>query len=193
MNAASDAEVLKWLAENEWNHGIKLDGKPLYHAEPGPNCIKLKYPETPLGTTFFARVASMLGIEDESRFHGALLWITLSTIGSPQLEKAGWKLVEKMTQGYGENRSLQTATGHFFKSDELVDLSAFLVPCFVFGWDAYMVPYSNDFLVYISHDKYWGIVARPQAAYEKLFADRKELEPIESSAMRGRFSHPIKP
>jgi hypothetical protein len=109
MNAATDAEVLKWLAEIEWNHGIKVDGKTLYYAEPGPNCIELEYPETPLRTTYFARVASMLGIEDESRFHGALLWITLSTIGSPQLEKAGWKPVEKMRQGYGENRSLQTS------------------------------------------------------------------------------------
>ena len=24
MNAATDAEVLKWLAENEWNDGINL-------------------------------------------------------------------------------------------------------------------------------------------------------------------------
>ena len=109
MNAATDAEVLKWLAEIEWNHGIKVDGKTLSLCRTGPELYRAGRSGDALRTTYFARVASMLGIEDESRFHGALLWITLSTIGSPQLEKAGWKPVEKMRQGYGENRSLQTS------------------------------------------------------------------------------------
>src|ERR1700720_2574003 len=148
MKVATNAEVLKWLAETEWNHGIKADETALYYAESVVSCIELKFPETPLRTTYFARVASMLGIEDESLFNGALLWITLSDIGSPQLEKAGWKLIEKMRQAYGENRPLQTASGHFFRSDELVDLTAFLVPCFVFGWDAYIVPNSDNFFVH---------------------------------------------
>jgi hypothetical protein len=133
----------------------------------------------------------MLGIEDESLFCGGLLWITLSTIGSPQLEKTGWKLVEKMRQGFGENRPLQTASGHFFRSDELVDLCAFLLPCFVFGWDAYIVPSSNnDFFVRVSHDEYWGVVARTREAYDKLFSELKDLNPMESSGMRERFCRP---
>ena len=187
MNVATDAEVLKWLADNEWNHGIKADGTNLYYVESAANCIELKFPETPLRVSYFARVASMLGIADESLFDGALLWITLSTIGSPQLEKAGWKLVEKMRQGFGENRPLQTASGHFFRSDELVDLNAFLVPCFVYGWDAYVVPNSNNFFAYISHDEYWGVVARTQEVYDELFSELKDLNPTESSGMRGRF------
>jgi hypothetical protein len=128
MNAMTDAEVLKFLSENEWNHGIKADGNNLYYDKPGANCIELKFPETPGRAAYFSRFASMLGIEDESQFYGALLWITFSTIGSGQLEKTGWKLVERMRQGYGENRSLQTASGHWFRSDELVDLTAFLLP-----------------------------------------------------------------
>jgi hypothetical protein len=191
MQVATDAEVLKWLAEIEWNHGIKADGTALYYPEPGANCIELKFPESPLRTTYFTRVASMLGINDESVFYGALLWITLSTIGSAQLEKAGWKLIEKMRQGFGENRSLQTASGHFFRSDEIVDLNAFLVPCFVFGWDAYIVPcFNSDFFVHISHDEYWGVVARTQEAYDKLFSDLKDLNPVGSPRMCQRFCHP---
>lgn len=192
MHVATDAEVVKFLAEIEWNHGIKVDGTTLYYVTPDVKCIELKFPETPLKTTYFARVASMLGIEDESLFYGALLWITLSTIGSLQLEKAGWKMVEKMRQGFGENRPLQTASGHFFRSDEVVDLTAFLVPCFVFGWDAYIVPSSNnDFFVHISHDEYWGVVSRTQEAHDKLFDDLKDLNPVESTFMRKRFCrHP---
>src|SRR5690349_8026671 len=109
MQAATDVEVVKWLADIEWNHRIKADGTTLYYADPGANCIELKFPETPLRTTYFTRVASMLGTQEESLFYGALLWITLSEIGSPQLEKTGWKLIERMRQGYGENRSLAAA------------------------------------------------------------------------------------
>ncbi|HLW43163.1 MAG TPA: hypothetical protein VKS00_01675 [Candidatus Acidoferrales bacterium] len=191
MQVATDAEVVKWLAENEWNHGIRADGTALYYADSGADCFELKFPETPLRITHFARVASMLGISEESLFYGALLWITLSTIGSPQLEKSGWKLVEKMRQGYGENRPLQTASGHFFRDDELVDLTAFLVPCFVYGWDAYVVPNArNDFFLRISHDEYWVVVARTKETYDKLFSKLKGLNPKESPGMRGRFCRP---
>jgi len=188
MEVLTDAEVLKFLSDNEWNHGIKVEGTSLYYAESGAKCIQMRFPETPLIVRYFARVASMLGIEEESQFCGALLWITLSTIGSPGLEKAGWKLVEKMRQGYGENRSLQTASGHFFRSDELVDLTAFLVPCFVFGWDAYIVPSAaNDFFAHISHDEYWGVACRTQKAYDKLCSELTDLKPVESPHMRKRF------
>jgi len=136
----------------------------------------------------------MLGISDESLFYGAVLWITLSQIGSPQLEKSGWKLIEKMRQGFGENRSLQVASGHFFRDDELDDLAAFLVPCFVYAWDAYLIPNArNDFFAYLSHNQYWGVVARTKEAYEGLAIELKELNPKESQGMRERFCRPQKP
>lgn len=117
MQVATDAEILKFLAENAWSHGIRAEGTSLYYTDPDAKCFELKWPETPLRVTHFARVAAMMGIDDEALFYGATLWITLSTIGSPQLEKSGWKLVERMRQGFGENRSLQTASGHSFRSD----------------------------------------------------------------------------
>jgi hypothetical protein len=194
MQVATESEVRKWITDVEWHDGIKADGTTLYYAESEANGIQLTFPETPLRATYMARVASMLGIDDESQFHGALLWITLSTIGSIGLEKAGWKLVEKMRQGYGENRPLQSANGHFFRSDELVDLNAFLIPCFVFGWDAYVVPSSsNDFFVFLSHDEYWGVVTRTRAAYDDLFHRLKDLNPRESPHMRKRFCRPANP
>jgi len=188
MNVVIDTEVLKSLEANKWSHGIQAEGTKLYYADPNANCIELEYPSTPLRVAYFSRVASMMGIEDEQMFYGALLWITLSTIGSPQVEKSGWKMVEKMRQGYGENRSLQTANGHFFRSDEIAELAAFLVPCFVFGWDAYVVPNGmNDFFIHISHDQYWGVVVRTRERFEALFTQLKDMNPMESPAMRGRF------
>ena len=191
MQVATDAEVLKFLADNAWNHGIQTEGTTLYYADAGANCFELRFPETPLRISHFARVAAMMGINEEALFYGATLWITLSTIGSPQLEKSGWKLVERMRQGFGENRSLQTASGHFFRDDELVDLTAFLVPCFVYGWDAYTVfNASSDFFVHISHDDSWGVVARTKETYDRLFSEVEGLNPKESPGMRRRFCRP---
>jgi hypothetical protein len=179
---------LKWIAETKWHHGARVDDRGLYYEDPDANCFELGFPETPLRISYFARVAATMGINDESAFYGAMLWITLSNIGSPQLEKSGWKLIEKMRQGFAENRSLQAANAHFFTDDELVDLTAFLIPCFVFGWDAYvMFNADSDFFVFISHDEYWGVVARTKETYDRLFSELKDLNPKESSSMRRRF------
>jgi hypothetical protein len=188
MQVVTDAEVLNWLAKIESNHGIRAEGTSLYYTNPSAKCMELEYPSNPLRVAYFSRVASMMGIEEESMFYGALLWITLSTIGSHQVEASGWKMVEKMRQGYGENRSLQTANGHYFRSDEIVDLTAFLVPCFVYGWDAYVVHNAmKDFFIHISHDQYWGVVARTKERYDALFTQLKDLNPKESRGMRSRF------
>jgi len=187
MHVGTDTEVLNLLSDERWNCGIKADGTSLYYDSAEANCIELKFPDLPGRVAYFSSRASRLGIPcDETHFHGALLWITYSELGS--LAPIGWKLIEKMRQGFGESRSLQTARAHFFRSDELLDLRAFLLPCFVFGWDAYLVPFgNNDFFVHISHDEYWGVVSKTRKAYNTLFAELDDLSPKESPSMRRRF------
>lgn len=188
MHVGTDAEVLKLLSDVKWNSGIKVDGTNLYYETPEANCIKLEFPDLPGRAAYFSERASRLGLAngDEARFVGALLWITYPELGG--LAPIGWKLVEKMRQGFGENRPLQTARAHFFRRNELLDLKAFLLPCFVFGWDAYLLQMGrNDFFVHISHDEYWGIVSRTRNAYDELFAELEDLNPTESPSMRRRF------
>ena len=188
MTALTEEEVLQFLARNEWSTGIKVDEhRHLYYDEPEANALRIKYPETPLRATYFARVASMLGAEDESMFYGALLWITLSDIGSPQLEKAGWAMVEMMRCGFGENRPLEAAPGHWFRNGAVVELAAFILPCFVFGWDAYIVPSRGDLFIYISHDEYWTVVTKNAETYETVSKDLQTLEPNQDQRMLRRF------
>jgi hypothetical protein len=163
MQAMTNDEVKEFIRKNEWATGIKIDGErnELYYDTPNANCMDLGFPEKPLRVPYFARVLSMLTIDREELFYGAVLWLTLWDIGSPQLEKSGWKSVEKMRVAFGETRPIGAAPGHSFRSDELVELNAFLLPCFIFGWDAYLLPASsNDHFVHISHDGYWTIAAR---------------------------------
>jgi hypothetical protein len=187
MHVGTDEEVRKFLSDNRWDCGIKVEGTDLFYDVPEANCIELKFPDLPGRAAYFSSKASRLSLDrDEAQFQGALLWITYAEIGS--LAPIGWKLVEKMRQGFGENRPLQTAGAHFFRSDELLDLKAFLLPCFVFGWDAYLIPFhKNDFFVHVSHDEYWGVVSRTRKAYERLFAELEDLSPMESPGMRRRF------
>jgi hypothetical protein len=187
MHVGTDTEVSQLLSDNRWGCGTKLDETHLYYTNPEANCIELKFPDWPGRAAYFSSRASRLGlVGDDDQFQGALLWITFSDLGSQA--PIGWKLIEKMRQGFGENRPLQTARAHFFRRDELLDLQAFLLPCFVFGWDAYLLPFrNNDFFVHISHDEYWGAVSSTRKTYDMLFAELKDLNPTESATMRERF------
>jgi hypothetical protein len=187
MHVGTDTEIVQLLSDDRWGHGIRLDDTHLYYTNPEANCIELKFPDWPGRAAYFSSRASMLGLGGEGeQFQGALLWITSSELGN--LAPIGWKLVEKMRQGCGENRPLQAARAHFFRRDELLDLQAFLLPCFVFGWDAYLLPFrNNDFFVHISHDDYWGVISRTQERHDILLAELKDLNPRESPTMRERF------
>jgi hypothetical protein len=190
MHVGTDAEVKELLCDKKWDSGIRVDGTHLYFDGPEANCLELKFPDLPGRAAYFSWKASMLGTSgEEANFHGALLWITYSELGS--LAPIGWKILEKMRQGFGENRSLQTARGHFFRTDEVLDLRAFILPCFIFGWDAYLVPFgSREFFVHVSHDEYWGVVSRTRRTHDELFAEMEDLKPVESPGMRKRFCLP---
>ena len=179
MTALTDDEVREFIAKNEWSTEIKTEGRSLHYDNPDSNALYLKFPETPLEATYFSRMASMLGIEDEAMFYGALLWITLSDIGSPQLEKTGWTMMEMMRRGHGENRPLQTSPGHWFRNGAVVELAAFVLPCFVFGWDAYIIPSGGNLFVHISHDEYWTVVTRDEKTYVRVLSSIKEIGPEE--------------
>jgi hypothetical protein len=179
MNATTDDEVRAFEGKNRWATGICLDDGAVqpYYDCPESDCIQVKFPETPRRAAYFARMLSTLNLEGEEYFEGGLLWLTLWTIGSPQLEKVGWNLVEKMRLAFGETRPIGVAPGHWFRSDEFVELNAFLLPCFLFGWDAIFFPSGQDYFVHISHDEYWTVVAKTKAIYDSLFQQLHPLAP----------------
>lgn len=187
MNVMTAAEVREFETKNAWATGICMDEDgDLYYNTPEANCITLRYPETPLRVTYLARLISMLGTEgDEANFNGALLWIRYWNSGSSQLEKSGWRLVERIRMGFGELRPLGVANGHWFRSDEIADLAAFIVPCFVYGWDAYIVPSNAGCFAFISHDEFWCVANRKSEVHARLLKDFEKLEPrVDSQKLR---------
>jgi hypothetical protein len=133
----------------------------------------------------------MLGtFGDEANFNGALLWLRYWHAGSAQLVKSGWRLVERMRMGYGELRPLRVANGHWFSADELADLTAFIVPCFVYGWDAYLVPSGADCFAFISHDEFWCVATRTPKTQARLLQDFGDLEPEIVPVVKERLCRP---
>lgn len=191
MNVMTAAEVREFETKSAWATGICMDENgDLYYNTPEANCITLRYPETPLRVTYFARLISMLGTgSDEANFNGALLWIRYWNSGSSQLEKSGWRLVERMRMGFGELRPIGVANGHWFRSDEIADLAAFIVPCFVYGWDAYIVPSNAGCFAFISHDEFWSVATRTSAVHARLLKDFEKLESCVDS-QKLRFCRP---
>ena len=180
MVAMTDDEIRKFIDANSWATGIKVDGDRICFEDLEANALYLRFPETPLRATYYARLVAMLGVEEESMFYGALLWITLSDIGSPQLEKTGWNMIEMMRRGFGEIRPLAAAPGHSFRNGAVVDFAAFILICFVFGWDANIVPSGGNFFIHISHDEYWTVITRNRETHLEMLEMLKELDPVES-------------
>ena len=188
MKVMTDAEVREFETKNSWATGICVDENgDLYYNTMEANCITLPYPETPLRATYFARLVSMLGtLGDEANFSGGLLWLRYWHAGSAQLVKSGWRLVERMRMGFGELRPLSVANGHSFDYGELAELTAFIVPCFVYGWDAYILPSGADCFAFISHDEFWCVATRKPEIHDRLLHEFEELEP-QVDARKWRF------
>ncbi len=188
MNVMTDDEVREFVQKHSWSTGIRIDADgDLFYDSPDANCIVMSFPETPLRVTYVARLISMMGIQDEALFYGALLWIRLWDIGSQQLEKSGWRLIERMRMGFGELRPLGVANGHWFRGDEIADLAAFIVPCLVYGWDAYIVPADAGSFAFISHDEFWCVVTRDSEVHSRVSDELKDLKPLVVQTVTQRF------
>jgi hypothetical protein len=170
MHCSTEAELAAWLARNRL-HGISLDESgdgSLFFQGGEALAVDFPWPATSHKIPYYARLAAMVDIDEEAHFEGATLWISLTNIGSSATEKSGWRMVERMRASFGEPRSLQTAPVHHFRADELVDATALLVPCFVYGWNALYLNSSHDTFVHISHDEYWCAVTRAKEKRDAL-------------------------
>ncbi len=85
-------------------------------------------------------------------------------------------------------RPLSTASGHWFRPDELVDLAAFLLPCLVYGWDASRCACQPGVsLAFISHDEFWCVATRDPEVHARTQDELKNLNPFIDEAKKDRF------
>ncbi len=79
MQTMTNDEVKEFVKKNEWATGLKVDGSrnEIFYDNPEANCMDLKFPETPLRAPYFARILSMLDIDREELFYGAVLMVEI--------------------------------------------------------------------------------------------------------------------
>jgi hypothetical protein len=141
------------------------------HPEAKTICVNLRVSE-PHQLIYLARLAAHLSYE-ENHFRGASLWITQWGVWDVMVEAVALKAMERIRQGYGENRSLNIAPGHFFRHDEFVESMSCLIQPMLVGWDAYYVPSwawgALNYFLFVSHDGFLNIETRTIEMHHKAF------------------------
>ncbi len=164
MQVVTDEEMREFLSKHA---DLRCEERRLHfdHPEAKTIYVDLRVSE-PHQLVYLARLAAHLRYE-EGHFSGASLWITQWGVWDQRVEAVGFKTLERIRQGYGENRSLTAAPGHFFRHDEFVESVACLVQPMVIGWDAYFVPQwawgTLDYFLFVSHDGFLDIAIRTTA------------------------------
>lgn len=187
------------LTREEVRRALTLSVLPLpvddklcpYLDESEADCFSVDVPERGSSLPFLSRTLALLEVEEESQFAGGFLWFDLWDIGSPQLDKIGWTIVERMRLSYGEFRPIEAAPAHRFRSDESTQLQGLLLQPLIFQWDANLVYSKRDRFVHVSHDGFILVASKTRAAYEECWSQLRRFRPESASAqVRARFCRP---
>lgn len=118
--------------------------------------------------------------EPES-FRGAVLWIRSWGIGNDDSERTGMRIIEQMRLASGESRPLSDTPAILFEQHEMPEMYSYFVLPLLFGWDAFLIPVAQDYMVYVSHDEIAFIISKTQDAHDSARRRLKDWEPMDSS------------
>lgn len=114
--------------------------------------------------------SGLLAFEANVEFYGRLLWLANWDIGTPQIERAGLRMIEQIRRGYGACSSIESAPGNLFRTDQVADLHAFLSVPMLFGWDAYFVPRGTRYFAYVRNNGFLYLVTDEKETYSRLLS-----------------------
>lgn len=202
MQVLSAEEIAKWFKEfDNWKPDsdyVHADGGGLFYTHPEGSCIDLEYPKKLERFPFFAHCVATIGYEDQY-FDGALIWFQHWGVWNLFDEGIGYRIVERINAGAGQQKSFEVAAGHRFRADELSDAIGMLMQPMIFAWDSFYLPMwsyggMSEFFLHISHDSVVNVVTRTKEFHERVFKQLQELDlnPKTASGERvSRFCHPL--
>jgi hypothetical protein len=170
--AVTDEKMQEFLADLAGYGDLRCEGHNLRFENPEAMAISVSLNvQEPHQLIHLARLVAHLTY-DESHFRSASLWITQWGVWNDHDEAVILTTMERFRQGYGENRSIQVAPGHFFRHDEFVESVACMLQPMLVGWDAYYVPQWSwgtlDYFVFVSHDGFLRIETRTTEVHAKV-------------------------
>ena len=173
MQALTAKEARKYC--NQDAVGICVAGaESLYYDGPEEYAFVIKTPAEHRMMVALALV--ILSYPDVRSFEGGLLWLTRWQIGTNQMVRPGWRIIEDMRRAHGEVRSLDLAPAQYFRHDEFVELHAFLIETMAYGWAAFLVV--ADFFINFQESGQIRCVAKKSDTLDKLFSAMQRWNPL---------------
>jgi hypothetical protein len=114
MKAATKDEARKWCSQEAVGLRFTREGL-LTYGRTAKHKFFITAPEEHREILVLAR--HILLFRGEADFNGGLFWLQRWSIGSPQLVRVGWRILEDIRRAHGELRSLETAPAQFFRED----------------------------------------------------------------------------
>lgn len=164
MRTFTDKEAMEWC--KQWPLELEFDNHGLLCPPKGGHTYRVDISRMAwrdlLST---ARSVAFLGCSTSQAFSGGLVWIRRTGIAVPEMENVVVRALERFRMGYGENRPLESARAHLFRSDESSECSAALLLVLLAEWDAYFVHPSGDWVAFIDNDNHITVTAKsPETA-----------------------------
>jgi hypothetical protein len=94
----------------------------------------------------------LIGELERSSFRGGMVALREWNSGSPGLDEIGQRIISLLL---GDRNDLDSNSplAVIFAPSEALSVQAFLLHAMLFGWDAFYVPDSAAFMIFISHDE----------------------------------------
>jgi len=178
-------EARKWCSQGAI--GLTLTrNDTLRYRSPGEHKFFVTAPEEHRDIVFLAR--HILSFRGEAVFGGGLLWLRRWDIGSPQLVRVGWRILEDIRRAHGESRSLEVAPAQLFRDDEFVELHAFLVQTIAFGWVADYIPSSGGFFAHFKDNRQVRLSAESLETSKEMRSSFHEWNPTHEDPMVAKMA-----
>src|ERR1700733_6717648 len=103
---------------------------------------------------------AFLGARSVEAFSGGLVWIRRTRIASPDWEVILQRTLERFRLGYGDDRSLDVAAAHLFRSDESSECAGTLLLVLLAQWDAYFLHPSGEWIAFIDNDDHITVTTK---------------------------------
>jgi hypothetical protein len=159
MKVLNDLEAIDWCRRGPLHFGFDDEG--LLCSPTGGQTYRVDISKMPWRDLLpTATSLAFLGSRSVEGFFGGLVWVRRTGIASPDWEVVILRALERFRLGFGENRSLEAARAHFFRSDESSECSAVLLLVLLAEWDAYFIHSSGDWIAFISHDDHITVVTK---------------------------------
>jgi hypothetical protein len=178
MKVLTTTEARQWCSQAEL---VMTRDFSLRYKGAAQNKFFITAPEEHRKIVVLAR--AMLMFREEANFSGGLLWLQRWDIGSPQLVRVGWRILEDIRRAHGELRSLEAAPAQSFRDDELVELHAFLVQAIAFGWVTDFVPSARGFFLHFKDNRQICVAAESPETLRELRIHFQQWHPTDEDPM----------